>query len=373
MSEAMLYDATVCIGCKQCEQACAKKNRLHYDDTVAAEQRQSDHKYTGHTEAQAGAWQFMHNRRMNLSPLVRTMTQPALLVEACLHAEDASTGFFELGSVDNDGSQGLLFEDPAQIGRHTRSNVAAVGHHSVGQKGVSFITADFMHSRPMLTNCSQRTRRERSRVNQDRLVIEGAETGIEVVAVGIDEGNGDDRESEIAHRRCEPFDASACGTKSIARPDRGLVGMPDQVTMAFKAFAFQVEGYHFISTVAKPLDIIGDFLLANETAHFSGHDEVADPGAMSDEDLVGGEHHVFELRDRIDSNDCNSGIGKGAAQLIPLLVGAGAVDGQPHVGILGLAHIKERWRAHEDASRHGCIITEGLAGRASCPSPSSVF
>ncbi|HKS76413.1 MAG TPA: 4Fe-4S dicluster domain-containing protein [Terriglobales bacterium] len=46
MSKALLYDATVCIGCKQCEQACADKNKLRYDDTVAAEQRQSEHKYT---------------------------------------------------------------------------------------------------------------------------------------------------------------------------------------------------------------------------------------------------------------------------------------------------------------------------------------
>jgi|HubBroStandDraft_6_1064221.scaffolds.fasta_scaffold101005_3 formate dehydrogenase iron-sulfur subunit len=46
MSKALLYDATVCIGCKQCEQACADKNKLRYDDTVAAEERQSDHKYT---------------------------------------------------------------------------------------------------------------------------------------------------------------------------------------------------------------------------------------------------------------------------------------------------------------------------------------
>jgi formate dehydrogenase iron-sulfur subunit len=46
MSKALLYDATVCIGCKQCEAACAEKNKLRYDDTVAAENQQSDHKYT---------------------------------------------------------------------------------------------------------------------------------------------------------------------------------------------------------------------------------------------------------------------------------------------------------------------------------------
>jgi formate dehydrogenase iron-sulfur subunit len=46
MSKALLYDATICIGCKQCEQACAEQNKLRYDQTIAAEQRQSDHKYT---------------------------------------------------------------------------------------------------------------------------------------------------------------------------------------------------------------------------------------------------------------------------------------------------------------------------------------
>ena len=46
MSKALLYDATVCIGCKQCEQACADQNKLPYTDAVAAEERQSDRKYT---------------------------------------------------------------------------------------------------------------------------------------------------------------------------------------------------------------------------------------------------------------------------------------------------------------------------------------
>ena len=46
MSKALLYDATMCIGCKQCEQACADQNKLPYDETTAKEQAQSDHKYT---------------------------------------------------------------------------------------------------------------------------------------------------------------------------------------------------------------------------------------------------------------------------------------------------------------------------------------
>jgi len=46
VSKAILYDATLCIDCKQCEQACADHNKLPYDETVAAEDHQSDHKFT---------------------------------------------------------------------------------------------------------------------------------------------------------------------------------------------------------------------------------------------------------------------------------------------------------------------------------------
>jgi formate dehydrogenase iron-sulfur subunit len=46
MSKALLYDATACIGCKQCEQACADNNKLAYTEAVAAEDKQSAHKFT---------------------------------------------------------------------------------------------------------------------------------------------------------------------------------------------------------------------------------------------------------------------------------------------------------------------------------------
>lgn len=46
MSKGLLYDATMCIGCKACEQACAEKNKLPYTEAIAAEDVQSDHKFT---------------------------------------------------------------------------------------------------------------------------------------------------------------------------------------------------------------------------------------------------------------------------------------------------------------------------------------
>jgi len=46
MSKGILYDATLCIGCKMCEKACAEQHGLPYDDRITAEQKQSEHKYT---------------------------------------------------------------------------------------------------------------------------------------------------------------------------------------------------------------------------------------------------------------------------------------------------------------------------------------
>lgn len=46
MSKALLYDATLCIGCLQCEQACAERNSLPYNDVIATEKKVSAHKLT---------------------------------------------------------------------------------------------------------------------------------------------------------------------------------------------------------------------------------------------------------------------------------------------------------------------------------------
>ena len=46
MSKSILYDATMCIDCKPCEQACATHAGLPYDDKIAAEEYQSAHKFT---------------------------------------------------------------------------------------------------------------------------------------------------------------------------------------------------------------------------------------------------------------------------------------------------------------------------------------
>jgi len=45
-SKAILFDGTLCIGCRSCESACAEKWGLPYDEKIAGEERLSEHKLT---------------------------------------------------------------------------------------------------------------------------------------------------------------------------------------------------------------------------------------------------------------------------------------------------------------------------------------
>ena len=46
MPKAILYDSTLCIGCRACEGACAERWGLPYNDKIAAEEKISAHKLT---------------------------------------------------------------------------------------------------------------------------------------------------------------------------------------------------------------------------------------------------------------------------------------------------------------------------------------
>jgi formate dehydrogenase iron-sulfur subunit len=46
MTKAVLYDSTLCVGCRSCEAACAEHWKLPYNDKIAAEERISAHKLT---------------------------------------------------------------------------------------------------------------------------------------------------------------------------------------------------------------------------------------------------------------------------------------------------------------------------------------
>ncbi len=46
MANAVLYDSTLCVGCRECEKACAERWKNPYNDKIAAEEKLSAHKLT---------------------------------------------------------------------------------------------------------------------------------------------------------------------------------------------------------------------------------------------------------------------------------------------------------------------------------------
>jgi len=46
MAYAILFDSTKCVGCRQCESACAEKWGNPYNEKIAAEEKISAHKLT---------------------------------------------------------------------------------------------------------------------------------------------------------------------------------------------------------------------------------------------------------------------------------------------------------------------------------------
>lgn len=49
VAKGLLYDSTMCIGCRLCEKGCAEHHNLPYDDTIGAEEKLSAHKLTAIT------------------------------------------------------------------------------------------------------------------------------------------------------------------------------------------------------------------------------------------------------------------------------------------------------------------------------------
>ena len=46
MANAVLYDSTLCVGCRECEKACSERWKLTWNDAIAAEEKISAHKLT---------------------------------------------------------------------------------------------------------------------------------------------------------------------------------------------------------------------------------------------------------------------------------------------------------------------------------------
>jgi len=54
MPKAILYDSTLCVGCRLCEGACAQRWGLPYDEEISAQEKLSEHKLTTIVTHEAG-------------------------------------------------------------------------------------------------------------------------------------------------------------------------------------------------------------------------------------------------------------------------------------------------------------------------------
>jgi formate dehydrogenase iron-sulfur subunit len=62
---AILFDATLCVGCLECEAACARENRLPYDEEIAKVKKTSETKLTYVAVANAGEEKYMRRLCMH--------------------------------------------------------------------------------------------------------------------------------------------------------------------------------------------------------------------------------------------------------------------------------------------------------------------
>src|SRR5580698_9024408 len=78
------------------------------------------------------------------------------LIQKCLHAESAASGFLELGSFHNDGEQAFLGEDAGKIVTQVGSEETSVGDDAIAHELHRLFTGQFMDPGEAYANGLQR-------------------------------------------------------------------------------------------------------------------------------------------------------------------------------------------------------------------------
>lgn len=230
-------------------------------------------------------------------------------------------------------------------------DVVPVGYDSIRHKSIRLLPFQCMDPLPAPTDGGERVRGERAGIDEHGVFLQRGKTGIEVVAALVDELQRNHRNVEVAHGGGKFFDRAASRTKPVTGPNLRAIGMPDEVPVAFQAFAGKIEGNHLVAPLGEPVHKIRNLSLARLETHFTGNDELTDFGVMSDEHLVGSEDHVFEIGDRGDRLHKHPSLLQGMTQAIPLLLRAGAVHLAPrHVRILDVPHFEVGGRTEQHAT-----------------------
>src|SRR6478672_8060819 len=127
-----------------------------------------------------------------------------------LEAEATAACLFEFGGFDDDRGQTFLVKNGIERWGHVRRDVAAIDDNAVSHEVVGFVGIEKMNSGPVFVNCGERVGGKGSGKNQGSYVVQRTEAGVEVIAVGVDKLEGDDRNSHFGHCGGEFLNAAAC-------------------------------------------------------------------------------------------------------------------------------------------------------------------
>src|SRR5437660_1087340 len=94
--------------------------------------------------------------------------------------------------------------------------------------------------------------------------------------------------------------------------------MPEQIAVAFEIVVAVVEFDQFVAVRTAPGRIKRHFALTRWIHHAAGHGEFAVTTFLADENLIGGEDHIFEAFDWVDGFDFTSLLMQDATESLPL-------------------------------------------------------
>jgi len=230
---------------------------------------------------------------------------------------------------------------------------------------VRLVGVEKVNTLPAFVKDCERIGVKSSGKDQNGFLVERAEAGVEVIAISVDQVQGQDRDIHFGHGCSKFFDPAASASQTVSGEDAGSVGMPEKVAVAFEKIFAEIDFDHAIIVRATPVFVESDFALTGWVDHATGNDKFPISGLFAGEDLVGGEDHVLETFDGIDGFDGASVLLQNVAEILPLAARFGAIHRMlaQHVRIFLIHYIEIiRW-AHEHGGhrRNGSGGDEGEA------------
>jgi hypothetical protein len=115
-----------------------------------------------------------------------------------------------------------------------------------------------VHSLPEPAEGGERLGGVGSRIDKNCFVVQRAETSIEVIAVGVDQMERDDRDIQFGHGMAEFFNTAQGRTKTITGIDERPVRMPKEVAMAFEVVGTKIDFDDLETVLEVPVHVKSD-------------------------------------------------------------------------------------------------------------------